>query len=140
MSDNVICYNSTVPSSPPRNVLANSNNETSLNVSWQPPLEMDHNGLITGYMINYTIDGSDNDMFVNVTNKTTHIISGLVTFAEYSVGVAAVNVNGTGPFSDAAVGKPGGDGEFCTWKYKPMYCYGDSSIFSIPDTIISYNC
>ena len=31
--------------------------------------------------------------------------------------MAAVNVNGTGPFSFAVVGKPGGSGEFCTWKY-----------------------
>ena len=109
--------------------MANSNNKTSLNVSWQPPLEIDRNGLITGYIINYTVDGSGDDMFVNVTNKTTHIISELVTFAEYSVGVAAVNVIGTGPFSDAVGGKPGGDGKFCTWKYIAMYYYGDINIF-----------
>ena len=111
------CYNSTVPSSPPRDVMVKSNNQTSLNVSWQPPLEIGHNGAITGYVINYTRVGSNDVMNVNVDSETTHTISGLVTFAEYSVGVAAVNVNGTGPFSFAVVGKPGGDGEFCTWKF-----------------------
>ena len=111
------CYNSTVPSSSPQNVMVNSNNKTSLNVSWQPPLEIDHNGPIIGYMINYTRDMSDDVMIVNVTSGTTHTISGLVTFAKYLVAVAAVNVNGAGPFSDSIVGKPGGDGELCTWKY-----------------------
>ena len=105
-------YNSTVPSSSPRDVIVESNNQTSLNVSWQPPLKIDHNGPINAYVINYISNGCNNVMIVNVTSGTTHTISGLVAFAEYSVGVAAVNINGTGPFSDAVVIKPGGDGEF----------------------------
>ena len=104
------CYNSTVPSSSPLNVMAKSNNKTSLNVSWQPPLEIDRNGPITGYVINYTNNWPDDIIIVNATDGITHTIAGLVAFSQYSVGVAAVNVNGTGPFSDAVVGKPGGDG------------------------------
>ena len=106
------CYNSTVPSSPPRDVIIKSNNQTSLNVSWAPPLEIDHNGPIIGYVINYISDGCNDVMIVNVTSGTTHIISGLVAFAEYSLRVAAMNINGTGPFSDAVVVNPGGGGEF----------------------------
>ena len=109
------CYNSTVPSSPPQNVVVKSNNQTSLSVSWEPPMETDHNGPITSYMINYTRDSYSSVIIVNVTSGTTHTISGLVTFAKYLVAVAAVNINGTGPFSEAIVEKPGGDGEFCTW-------------------------
>ena len=111
------CYNSTVPSSPPLNVVVKSNNQTSLSVSWEPLLEIDHNGPITSYMINYTRDGYSSVIIVNVTSGTTHTISGLVTFAKYLVAVAAVNINGTGPFSEAIVRKPGGDGKFCTWTY-----------------------
>ena len=110
------CYNSTVPSSPPQDVIIKSNNQTSLNVSWKPPLEIDHNGPIIGYVINYTRDMSNDVIIINVTIGNTHTMSGLVAFAEYLVRVAAVNVNGTGSFSDAVVGKPGGDGELCTWK------------------------
>ena len=111
------CYNSTVPSLPPLNIIVESNNQTSLNVSWQLPSEIDRNGPITGYVINYTRDeSSDHVIIVNVT-ETAYTISGLVTFAEYSVRVAAVNINGTGPFSDAVTGKPGGDGEFCTYYF-----------------------
>ena len=111
------CYNSTVPSSPPQDIIVKTNSQTSLNVSWESPMEIDHNGPITSYVINCTRDGYKDLIIVNVTSGTTHTISRLVPFAKYLVAVAAVNINGTGPFSDAIVGKPGGDGEFCTWKY-----------------------
>ena len=83
-------------------------------VSWRPPFSRHRNGPITGYMINYTQDGSSNMMSMSVseTSGTTHIISGLVAYVNYSVIVAAMTVNGTGPFSDPlVVGRSGEDGE-----------------------------
>ena len=103
------CYNSTVPSSPPQNIMVTSVNPASLRVSWQPPLPINHNGPITGHVIQYT-GGGTSDMR-NVNSGTTHTISGLVAFFDYSVTVAAVNVNGTGPFSNAVVGSSGEDSE-----------------------------
>ena len=102
------CYNSIVPSSPPQNVMVTSVNPASLMVSWQPPPPIDHNGPIT-YMIQYTRVGSS----VNVNSGTTqYTISGLVAYVDYSVIVAAMNVNGTGPFSNPpVVGRSGEDGE-----------------------------
>ena len=106
------CYNSTVPSSPPRDVTVESYNPSSLMVSWQPPLARHHNGPITGHVIQYTRVGSSDMMSVNVTSGTTHTISGLVAYVNYSVIVAAMTVNGTGPFSDPpVVGRSGEDGE-----------------------------
>ena len=105
------CYNSTVPSSPPQNVMVTSVNLASLNVSWQPPSQINHNGPITGYVILYARVGSSDMMFVNVNSGTTHTIPGLVALAEYSVIVAAVNVNGTGAFSDPVTGRSGESGE-----------------------------
>ena len=104
------CYNSTVPSSPPQNVMVTSVNPASLMVSWQPPPMIDHNGLIT-YMIQYTRVGSSDRMSVNVNSGTTHTISGLVAYVNYSVTVVARTVNGTGPFSIAVVGRSGQDSE-----------------------------
>ena len=95
------CYNSTVPSSPPQNVMVTSVNPASLMVSWQPPPPIHHNGPITGHVIQYT-GGGTSDM-MNVNSGTTHTISGLVAFVGYSVTVAAVTVNGTGPFSNPPV-------------------------------------
>ena len=83
----------------------------SLMVSWQPPPVIDHNGPIT-YMIQYTRVGSSDMMSVNVNSGTTHTISGLVAFVNYSVIVAARTVNGTGPFSNPpVVQRSGEDGE-----------------------------
>ena len=90
--------------------MAESHNPASLLVSWQPPLEKNHNGPIIGYKIQYTRIGSSN-MSVNVTNRTNHTISALDANVNYSVIVAAMTVNGTGPFSDPVVGISGGGSE-----------------------------
>ena len=103
------CYNSTVPSSPPQNVMVTSVNSASLRVSWQLPSTINYNGPVTGHVIRYT-GGGTSDM-MNVNNGTTHTISGLVAFIDYSVTVAAINVNGTGAFSDAVVRRSGEDCE-----------------------------
>ena len=106
------CYNSTVPSSPPREVMVESYNPASLNVTWQLPPDRDRNGPITGYVIQHTRVGSSDMMSVNVTSRTTHTISGLVAYVNYSVIVAAMTVNGTGPFSGLpVVGRSGEDSE-----------------------------
>jgi len=101
------CYNSTVPSSSPLNATVTSVNPASLRVSWQQLPIIYHNGPLTGHVIQYTRVGSNNKMNVTVTNITTHIQGGLVALVNYSVRVAAINVNGTGPFSVPVVGISG---------------------------------
>ena len=103
------CYNSTVPSSSPQNVMVTSVNPASLMVSWQLPSSINYNGPITGHVIQYTGGGTSDTM--NVNSGTTHTISGLVAFVDYSVTVAARTVNGTGPFSNPVVQRSGEDGE-----------------------------
>ena len=88
--------------------MVTSVNPSSLRVSWQPPPEIDHNGVITGYVIEYTRSGGSSDM-VTVTSGTTRTISGLVPFVEYSVTVAAMTDSGTGPFIDPVVQTSGQD-------------------------------
>ena len=107
----ITCYNSTVPSSPTQNVIVTSVNPASLMVSWQPPPKIHHNGPIT-YIINYTRIGSSDMISVNVNSGTTHTISGLVAYVDYSVIVAARTVNGYGPFSNPVVQRSGEDSEF----------------------------
>jgi len=109
--ENFKLFNSTVATSPPQSVVVTDFDPSSLEVSWQPPPEADHNGVITGYVIQYTRVGTSDTMSVTITSGTTHTISGLVAFVEYSVEVAAMTVNGTGPFSNAIVQVSGQDSE-----------------------------
>ena len=99
----------TAPSSPPENIEVLTADAASLQVSWQPPQDNHCNGQITGYVIQYARVGSDDKMIMNVPNVTELIISGLFACAQYSVTVAAVNVNGTGPFSIPVVATSGED-------------------------------
>ena len=91
--------------------MVTSVNPASLMVSWQQPLEIGRNGPITGYVIRYNRVGSDDIMHVDVVNRNTYTISGLVAYVNYSVIVAAENVNGTGPFNSPVVGRSGEQGE-----------------------------
>jgi len=92
-------------------------NPSSLRMSWQLPPEIDHNGEITGYVIEYTRVGGSSDT-VTVPSGTMHTISGLVSFVVYSVRVAAINIIGTGPFSDPAIELSGENSEFVDTQFK----------------------
>ena len=99
------------------NVTVTSIIPASLRVSWDPPSEIHRNGPITGYVIQYTRVGTSDMTSVNVVNRTTHTISGLFVLAEYSVTLAAINVNGTGSLSNATMGRSGEDGKFLSHSY-----------------------
>ena len=98
------CY-CIVPAAAPRNVEVQSLFPASVIVSWKSPPGRHHNGLLTGYIIHYFKDESDETE--TFANTTTHIISGLISATNYTIQVAAVNSNGTGPFSVPTVAQSG---------------------------------
>ena len=110
----------TVPSSPPQNVMVTTVNPASLMVSWQPPPVKDLNGPLTGHVIQYNRVGSSDMMNDVVTSGTTHTISGVVAYSNYSVKVTAVNDQGTGPFSNPVVQVSGEDGR--SYHYQLTLC------------------
>ena len=68
------------------------------------------NGDVTRYEIRYTRVGSGISRMIMVGSDTLEsVIPGLVANTNYSVQVAAVNVNGNGPFSDVVYGVAGQD-------------------------------
>ena len=105
------CYNSTVPSSPPHSIMITSIDPASLKVSWQPP---SHTVPITSYVIQYIKDGSQ-DIIKDIKNisGTTHIISELCACVKYSVKVATMNGDKTGPFSEPVLEYSGEDSKLC---------------------------
>ena len=53
----------------------------------------------TGYTVRYNVSGCNNTALHSDSNTLVATLADLIPFANYSIKVAAVNVNGTGPFS-----------------------------------------
>jgi len=90
-----------------------------LSVTYRPPDGSLRNGDVSGYVIRYTRVGSGVFQMITVDGGglRASIIPGLVAFANYSIEVAAVNVNGTGPFSDPVIGLSGQDSKkYGVWR------------------------
>jgi len=113
----------------------------SLMVSWQPPPEIGQNGPLTGYVIKY--NGGSSGM-VTVFSGTTRLISDLVPFVQYSVRVAAMSNNGSGPFSDVVEQTSGQDGKLnCKLYIFTFYTFPVPSaprsltVISVTDTTVT---
>ena len=78
-----------------------------LSVRYRPPESRLRNGGVTRYVIRYTrVDSGVSQMITfqsDYNGLRISVIPGLVAFTNYSVEVAAVNDNGTGPFSDVVL-------------------------------------
>ena len=106
----LLCYNSTAPSSPPQNITVIGINPASLIISWEPPLEIDHNGPLIGYVFHYNgIVSNELTLNFNITTDNTYTISELIPFINYSVTVAAANGRGAGVSSYPVIGRSGED-------------------------------
>ncbi|XP_028833276.1 receptor-type tyrosine-protein phosphatase delta-like isoform X4 [Denticeps clupeoides] len=102
----------TKPSAAPQDVRCSSPSSTSILVSWLPPPENSHNGVISGYSIRYTplSDGENTvarSVSVNVSSQPPErfqfLLQGLEKWAEYDVKVMALTEAGLGPPSPAVI-------------------------------------
>ena len=102
-----ICFRffSAAPTSPPSSVRTTAT-FTKIVVQWGPLDCIHRNGNITGYSVR-VMRNDDVLKIVSVSGDIRQItISGLSLSTEYNVSVAAVNINGTGAYSnDTVVGK-----------------------------------
>lgn len=73
----------------------------SIIVRWEPPPKEDQNGPITGYKIRYRKVKSTVQVETTPGNSRHFELMGLEKMAAYSVKIAAMTVNGTGPFTEA---------------------------------------
>ena len=74
-------------------------NSTAIRLTWEDVNCTERNGVITGYRVQYNIDGGIQST-INVTAITSTMITGLTKFRLYTVSVAAINTNGIGPYSN----------------------------------------
>jgi len=105
-----------VSDGPPRDVTLMDTDPATLSVTYKPPLRPLRNGDVTGYVIRYTRVGSGVSQTITVDGGSNFrsrisVIPGVMAYTNYSVEVAAVNVNGTGLFSDPVTGLSGQDSE-----------------------------
>ena len=81
---------------------------TNFDINWSPPPPISQNGVITAYTINITGDpfpfiGSPlsyttDESYPAITDLVM-VINGLEEYNTYTVSIAAVNSEGTGPYS-----------------------------------------
>ena len=88
-----------VPSSPPSNVTAVSNDATSIDVSWNEVPTPDQNGVITGYLVFYR-ESSAKTYTIAATMQLKLKIQGLSAATSFSLRVLAYNSNGNGIASE----------------------------------------
>ncbi len=105
------------PSSPPREVSVEVQGPNSVEVTWQAPPLVHHNGPNLSYIIWYfPINDQTKIVDVHVTVDRDEAIlhtmlTDLVPFTKYSFRVSAVNAAGAGPFSVAVEETTEEDGE-----------------------------
>ncbi|CAL8328714.1 unnamed protein product [Lota lota] len=90
----------TFPSAPPQEVVCTSSSSTSVLVSWAPPPEEFHNGLVTGYTIRYApTEGNRTSARVERVPAPPYLLEDLQKWTEYGVTVRALTDAGEGPES-----------------------------------------
>ncbi|XP_037927061.1 neogenin isoform X2 [Hermetia illucens] len=91
---------SSTPSEPPSNVTLEVTSSTSITVHWEPPPEEERNGQITGYKIRYRKLRESPQVKTTPANVRHFELNNLDRMSEYQVKIAAMTVNGSGPFSE----------------------------------------
>ncbi|XP_037952309.1 neogenin-like isoform X2 [Teleopsis dalmanni] len=91
---------SSTPSEPPNNVTLEVTSSSSITVYWEPPSEEEQNGQITGYKIRYRKLKDAPQTKSTPANIRYFELNGLDRHSEYQVKIAAMTVNGSGPFTE----------------------------------------
>jgi len=96
---------SLVPNAPPDNVQALTSSSTAILVTWDPVPEIDRNGIITQYEVEFNQSTFSEISTSNLTTTNGQQLmvelEGLEEYVEYSVRVRAYTSVGPGPFSVA---------------------------------------
>ena len=89
------------PSAPPTSVNVSEVTNSSITVQWGPVDCIHHNGDITGYSVQYGVEGSvsNRNMSLSGDNTSQSTLFELKPSTNYSIKVAAVNIAGLGVYS-----------------------------------------
>uniref|UniRef100_A0A3Q2YF35 Sidekick cell adhesion molecule 1 n=1 Tax=Hippocampus comes TaxID=109280 RepID=A0A3Q2YF35_HIPCM len=90
------------PSAPPKNIVASGRTNQSIMVQWQPPPELQLNGVLRGYMLRYRLAGLPGDyQEKNISSPETNycLLKELIIWTQYQIQVAAYTGAGLGVYS-----------------------------------------
>ena len=97
------CFHFVATSHPPLNLTAEALSSSSIHLTWTPPPQELHNGIIREYRVNITEEETGEELRYSVdANETEITVSGLHPFYSYNCTVVAVTI-AEGPYS-AVVG------------------------------------
>ena len=108
------------PDAPPQNVMTMIISSTAIEVIWEEVPEINHNGIIIMYEVQYepleTFDGQISTDTVNITNISilSTDLTGLEEFVQYNISVRAYTSVGPGPYSDPVTVRTLEDGKIYT--------------------------
>ena len=105
---------SLAPSSPPTAVTTTDKTSSSITVQWRPVDCLQRNGDITGYSVQYGVQGSGSTQTVSFSggDASEATISALTSSITYSIKVAAVNSAGIGAYSSPISASISGNDHF----------------------------
>ena len=114
------------PDAPPQNVMTMIISSTAIEVIWEEVPEINHNGIIIMYEVQYepleTFDGQISTDTVNITNISilSTVLTGLEEFVQYNISVRAYTIIGPGPYSTGVVERTDTDGKLKSQISKSM--------------------
>ena len=117
LNTNYFHHSHTVPADPPTILQVSTNNATSVNLSWSPPLTP--YGIIVSYTILVELsDGNTTTTItVNAALGTGYTVEELLPYSYYNLSVAASTRIGMGPYSDVTTTMTPQDSE---WQCFPL--------------------
>ena len=92
----------TAPSAAPNSVSVYAMSSTAINVQWEAVPCIEQNGDITDYKVRVLVSG-EMERVEDVVDVNEVTISELTPSTTYSIQVAAVNSEGSGPYSDLII-------------------------------------
>ena len=116
---------SLVPNAPPDNVQVLTRSSTAILVTWDPVPDIDRNGIIVQYQVEFNQSTFNEISTSNLTtingSQLMVELDGLEEFVNYFVRVRAYTSVGPGPFSAAVMTRTLEDGELCiVWACKVL--------------------
>ncbi|KAL7046588.1 hypothetical protein ACKWTF_002648 [Chironomus riparius] len=92
---------SNTPSEEPSNITVEATSSTSISIRWEAPPPEHRNGPITGYKMKYRkVKKSGIQTETTPGNVRFYELTNLEKMSAYQIKIAAMTINGTGPFSD----------------------------------------